>query len=52
MIDVRDFDAAVHAHALNDHPFYRAWRDGTLPRERLELYAAEYARFIDAICIS
>lgn len=42
-------DAAVAPHRLLDHPFYRAWRDGTLPREALRTYAAEYGSLIAAI---
>ncbi|HXX69455.1 MAG TPA: iron-containing redox enzyme family protein [Polyangiaceae bacterium] len=36
-------------HHLNDHPFYRAWRAGTLPRAALSAYAADYAPFIAAV---
>jgi pyrroloquinoline-quinone synthase len=42
-------DALIAKHDLNQHPFYRAWRDGTLPREALSVYAVEYAPFIEAI---
>ena len=43
------FDAIVARHDLNEHPFYRAWRMGTLPRAALAAYAADYAPFIRAI---
>jgi pyrroloquinoline-quinone synthase len=49
MPSVRDLDVVVAAHDLNQHPFYRAWREGTLPRETLAKYAAEYGRFIATI---
>ncbi len=42
-------DAAVAPHRLLDHPFYRAWRQGTLPREALRTYAAEYGSLIATI---
>src|ERR1700690_782093 len=44
-----DFDAIVARYDLNEHPFYRAWRAGTLPISKLGAYASEYAPFIDAI---
>jgi pyrroloquinoline-quinone synthase len=43
------FDAVVARHDLNEHPFYRAWRAGTLPRAALSAYAADYAQFIETI---
>ena len=42
-------DTIVARYDLNEHPFYRAWRAGTLPRTKLAAYAAEYAPFIGAI---
>jgi pyrroloquinoline-quinone synthase len=42
-------DAIVARHDLNEHPFYRAWRAGTLPRAKLAAYACEYAPFIRTI---
>jgi pyrroloquinoline-quinone synthase len=42
-------DALIAKHDLNGHPFYRAWREGTLPREALSAYAVEYAPFIETI---
>jgi pyrroloquinoline-quinone synthase len=44
-----ELDAIVAHHDLNQHPFYRAWRAGALPREALARYATEYAPFIEAI---
>ena len=49
MPTIRDLDLAVEAHDLNQHPFYQAWRAGTLPTETLARYAAEYGRFIGTI---
>lgn len=47
---IRDrLDGAIGAHRLLDHPFYVAWREGTLPREAIAGYAAEYGAFIAAI---
>jgi pyrroloquinoline-quinone synthase len=48
-MDTRTLDPIVARHDLNTHPFYRAWREGTLPRSALAAYASEYAPFIDAI---
>lgn len=42
-------DAAIDAHRLLDHPFYRAWSAGTLPVTALQRYASEYGAFIAAI---
>jgi pyrroloquinoline-quinone synthase len=42
-------DALVAKYDLNLHPFYRAWRAGTLPRSALASYAVEYAPFIASI---
>ncbi len=46
---VDQLDEIVRAHDLNAHPFYQAWRAGTLPVERLADYAAEWAPFISAL---
>jgi pyrroloquinoline quinone (PQQ) biosynthesis protein C len=43
------FDAIVARRDLSEHPFYLAWRAGTLPRAALAAYAADYAPFIEAI---
>jgi pyrroloquinoline-quinone synthase len=48
-MNANSLDAIVARHDLNEHPFYRAWRAGTLPRARLAQYASEYAPFIGAI---
>jgi pyrroloquinoline-quinone synthase len=48
-MDAHDFDSIVADHDLNQHPFYRAWRAGTLPRAKLAAYASDYAPFIESI---
>lgn len=48
-MDATELDAVVARYDLNQHPFYQAWRAGTLPRAALALYAAEYEPFIGAI---
>jgi pyrroloquinoline quinone (PQQ) biosynthesis protein C len=42
-------DDIVRRFDLNEHPFYRDWRDGRLPIERLAQYADEWAPFIGVI---
>jgi pyrroloquinoline-quinone synthase len=46
---ISQLDAIVAQFDLNRHPFYQDWAMGTLPVEKLRLYAAEYARFVDTI---
>lgn len=43
---IEELDGIVGQFDLNQHPFYQAWRAGTLPIERLATYAAEWAPFI------
>lgn len=43
---IEELDEIVGQFDLNQHPFYQAWRAGTLPIERLAAYAAEWAPFI------
>ena len=43
---IDELDAIVRQFDLNQHPFYQAWRAGTLPVERLREYATEWAPFI------
>ena len=48
--DIRDrFEGAIGEHRLLEHPFYVAWREGSLPVEALATYAAEYGGFIGAV---
>jgi len=46
---IDQLDAIVAHYDLNAHPFYQAWREGTLPVDRLADYAAEWAPFIAAL---
>ena len=46
---IDELEAIVRQFDLNQHPFYRDWRDGTLPVERLADYAAEWAPFIASL---
>src|SRR5260221_4245482 len=39
-------DAIVAQWNLNTHPFYAAWRTGTLPLETLRCYAEEYGQLV------
>jgi pyrroloquinoline-quinone synthase len=53
MTRAEDTVAACSAHVerfhLEGHPFYLAWREGTLPLEKLQTYAHAYGRFIGAL---
>src|SRR5690349_6070263 len=48
-MDAHVLDDIVAKLDLNEHPFYRAWQKGTLPRSALAAYAADYASFIETI---
>jgi pyrroloquinoline-quinone synthase len=39
-------DSIVAKWNLNTHPFYEAWRAGTLPQETLRYYAEEYGQLV------
>lgn len=41
----RSLRAAIAERSLLDHPFYRAWTEGTLDVERLRDYARQYYHF-------
>jgi pyrroloquinoline-quinone synthase len=41
-------DQAIAERPLLRHPFYRDWQAGTLRRERLQLYAAQYYVHVEA----
>ena len=41
-------DALIEKHHLLKHPFYRAWTEGKLSRESLELYAEQYYQHVRA----
>ncbi|WKZ57175.1 MAG: iron-containing redox enzyme family protein [Bdellovibrionota bacterium] len=44
-----ELEAVIHPYLLLNHPFYRAWSEGSLPRQSLELYAREYGAFVREI---
>lgn len=46
---IAQLDAIVQQFDLNNHPFYRDWRMGTLPVEKLRDYGAEYGHFVATI---
>ncbi len=46
---IQELDEIVRRFDLNEHPFYQAWRAGTLPIARLAEYADEWAPFIGVI---
>jgi pyrroloquinoline-quinone synthase len=41
-------DALVQDHHLLKHPFYRSWTEGSLSKESLQLYAAQYYQHVRA----
>src|SRR5580693_7099782 len=41
-------DELIQRHHLLKHPFYMAWSDGTLSKESLQLYAAQYYQHVRA----
>ena len=44
-----ELDAVVAKYDLLGHPFYQAWSAGTLPKEALASYAAEYGAFVQTV---
>jgi pyrroloquinoline-quinone synthase len=49
-MDIRDrLEGAIGGRRLLEHPFYVAWREGSLPVEALATYAAEYGGFIGSV---
>jgi len=46
---IAELDEIVRRFDLNEHPFYRDWRAGTLPIEQLAEYAREWAPFIGVV---
>ncbi len=46
---VRELRRLVEQFDLNKHPFYVAWREGTLPPEKLAGYAHEYEGFVKCV---
>ncbi|HZP44763.1 MAG TPA: CADD family putative folate metabolism protein [Candidatus Binataceae bacterium] len=45
---IDEIDQVVAGRALLNHPFYQAWTAGTLSREALRDYAAQYYRHVEA----
>lgn len=43
---VEMLDDLIEQHHLLKHPFYKAWSEGTLPKETLQLYAAQYYQHV------
>jgi len=44
-----ELDAVVAKYDLLGHPFYQAWSAGTLPKDALASYAAEYGAFVHTV---
>src|SRR5205814_2172572 len=45
---LKDLDPRIAAKNVLSHPFYQAWNQGTLTREALQDYAAQYYRHVEA----
>jgi pyrroloquinoline-quinone synthase len=45
---IESLDALVEKHHLLKHPFYRAWTEGKLSKESLQLYAEQYYQHVRA----
>jgi pyrroloquinoline-quinone synthase len=45
----RQLNDILSAKDLLQHPFYQAWSNGTLPTDKLRVYAREYGSFIELI---
>ncbi len=45
---LESLDSLIEEHHLLKHPFYRAWSEGKLPKESLQLYAAQYYQHVRA----
>lgn len=43
---VEMLDELIERHHLLKHPFYKAWSEGTLPKDALQLYAAQYYQHV------
>src|ERR1700675_2798304 len=41
-------DTLIERYHLLKHPFYQAWTEGTLSKESLQLYAAQYYQHVRA----
>ena len=45
---MREIDIKIKEKDLLDHPFYKAWSEGTLSIEALQGYAKQYYKFVSA----
>jgi pyrroloquinoline-quinone synthase len=45
---LEELDNLIEKYHLLKHPFYRAWTEGTLSKESLQLYAAQYYQHVRA----
>jgi pyrroloquinoline-quinone synthase len=45
---LKELEARIASKNVLRHPFYQAWNQGTLPREALQDYAAQYYRHVEA----
>src|SRR5271154_611464 len=45
---LESLDALIEEHHLLKHPFYRAWTEGKLSKESLQLYAEQYYQHVRA----
>ncbi len=43
---VEMLDDLIEQHHVLKHPFYKAWSEGTLPKESLQLYATQYYQHV------
>ncbi|CAN5560933.1 N/A [soil metagenome] len=46
---IQQLEDVISRYSLNAHPFYQAWRMGTLPTTKLTDYSGEYGRFVATI---
>jgi pyrroloquinoline-quinone synthase len=49
MTRIEELDGIVRQFELNGHPFYQAWKMGTLPAPKLAEYADQYGHFVGTI---
>ena len=45
---LESLDGLIEKYHLLKHPFYRAWTEGTLSKESLQLYAEQYYQHVRA----
>lgn len=46
---IEEIREIVKRNDINTHPFYKAWSEGCLPVDRLQIYAREYGNYIATI---